>query len=379
MKNKIIFIKSNTMEQEVTRIPKEFDALKQENYEIIFLSWDRKGQSARQTPKAKGAGYKELRFRLKAPFGIKILPFLPIWWLFVAFKLLVTKWDLAHVTNFDSLIPVIIAGKLKRKPVIYEIVDVYADMILLPSVIRAIGIGTEKLFMRFVDAVIIIDEGQIKEFGGIPNSKIITVYDTPPETFKEIRISQKQNETFTVYYGGVFYKARHFNLDKIVAAIKDIDDIKFVISGLGDQVDEIREWSCSMPDKVEFLGFISQKEVWQRSCTADLLLVARTPAVLGHIYNCGSTFLRAMMCGRPFLANKGTATADKVIQENCGLVVKDDDINEIKAAIIKLKKSPKLRRELGANARKAYEQRYRWEIMAQRLITLYRDIIGAKR
>jgi glycosyltransferase involved in cell wall biosynthesis len=364
------------MEQESTRLPKEFDVLKQENYEIIFLSWDRKGQVLPHTPKVKETSFKELRFRLKAPFGIKILPFLPVWWLFVIFKLLTTKWDVAHVTNFDSLIPVIIAGKIKRKPVIYEIVDVYADMILLPRVIRDIGVKMDKLSIRFVDAVIIIDEEQIKEFGGIPNSKIITVYDTPPETFHEIKIKQRQNKVFTIYYGGVFYKARKFNLDKIVAAIRDIDDIKLVISGHGDQIDEIREWARSMPDKVEFLGFISQEEVWQHSCTADLLLVARTPVVAGHRYNCGSTFLRAMMCGRPFLANKGTATAEKVIRENCGLVVNADDISGIKQAIIKLKKNPQLRQELGANARKAYEQRYRWEIMAQRLIKLYRDIIS---
>lgn len=377
MKKRVILIKSNLMEQETTRLPKELEVLKREKYEITLLCWDRKGQVPSScSRKEKGNDYKEIRLEFRAPWGVKVLPFLPVWWLFVFFQLMVTKWDIAHVTNFDSIMPTAIAGKFKRKPVIYEIVDVYADIILLPKVIRNVGIKLDRLFMRFVDAVIIIDERQDEEFGGIPNSKIVPVYDTPPDTFNRIDVSQRKNEVFTLFYAGVFHKARRMNLDKVVAAIKDIDNVKLVVSGYGDQVEEIKEWSRKMPDKVEFLGFISHEEVWQRSCTADLLLVARTPVIPGNRYNCGSTFLRAMMCGRPFLANKDTATADKVSKENCGLVVNADNITEIREAIIKLKENPELCKELGANAKKAYEQRYRWEIMEQRLMALYREIAG---
>jgi glycosyltransferase involved in cell wall biosynthesis len=77
-----------------------------------------------------------------------------------------------------------------------------------------------------------------------------------------------------------------------------------------------------------------------------------------------------MMCGRPILVNKGTSTAKKVLEENCGLVVDANNIEEIREAIIKLRDNPELCRELGANGRRAYEERYSWEIMEQRLIAL---------
>ena len=365
------------MEQETTRLPKELAALKRENYEIIFLGWDRSGQALPHPPKDRD--YREIQLRFKAPWGIRILPFLPIWWFFVLFQLMVLRWDIAHATNFDSIIPTVIAGKLKRKPVIYEIVDVYTDMVLLPKLIRNVGIKLDRFFMRLVDAVIVVDEGQIAEFGGIPNSKIVPVYDIPPDTFNKVDINQPKNKVFTLFYAGIFYKARRLNLDKVVAAIRNIDNVKLVISGQGDQVEEIKEWCRQMPDKVEFLGFISNEEVFQRSRTADLLLVARTPEVPGHRYNCGSTFLRSMMCGRPFLANKDTATANKVYEENCGLAVAADSIAEIREAIVKLKENPELCQELGANAKQAYEQRYNWGIMEQRLIDLYRDIASKPR
>ena len=61
-------------------------------------------------------------------------------------------------------------------------------------------------------------------------------------------------------------------------------------------------------------------------------------------------------------------------EANCGLVVDANNIEEVKEAIIKLRDDPELCEELGANARKAYERRYSWAIMEQRLITLYQEL-----
>jgi glycosyltransferase involved in cell wall biosynthesis len=48
-------------------------------------------------------------------------------------------------------------------------------------------------------------------------------------------------------------------------------------------------------------------------------------------------------------------------------------------AIVMLRDNPELCKELGANGRRAYEGRYSWEIMEQRLITLYQELIGLRR
>jgi glycosyltransferase involved in cell wall biosynthesis len=41
---------------------------------------------------------------------------------------------------------------------------------------------------------------------------------------------------------------------------------------------------------------------------------------------------------------------------------------------MKLQSDPGLRQKLGANGRKAYEGKYDWQIMEQRLLTLYQQI-----
>ena len=372
---RVIIIKTNLLDRE-TRVTKEIKALTNRGYLVTFLCWDRGFKVPRSERKEAGDFHREIRLRLKAPMGGKLLPFLPVWWCFVFFWLMVTKWDIAHAGMFASIPPVAIAGKLKRKPVIYEMIDIYEDEVSSPKVIRKIWIRIDKLFMRLASSVILADELQIEELGGIPNSKVVAIYDSPPDVFGKPEITHRKNDVFTLFFAGLLFSIKALNLDKIFTAIQDIEGVKIVIAGYGDLVEEIKEWSRKMPDKIQFLGEINHAEVLERSVNADLLFILRDPIVLVNKYICGSKVLEAMMCGTPILVNKGTSTANKVREENCGLVVDANIIEEIKEAIIKLRDNLELCEELGANGRKAYEQRYSCEIMERHLLNLYQELTG---
>lgn len=373
---RVIFIKTNLIDRD-ERMQKETAALKRKGYVITLLTWDRDRKISNHRL-AKILGYEEICLRCKAPWGIKILPLLPIWWCFVFYQLMVNNWDIAHVINFDSIVSASIVGKLKRKPIIYEILDTYEDETKIPTFIRNISIKIDKLFIGLATSVILVDELQIREFGGISKSSVVTIYDSPPNVPNNVTINYHKNEIFTIYYTGRFDKARRMNLDKIISAIKAIDNVRFVISGQGDQIEEIQNWATSMPTKITFLGFITNEEVLKWTDYADLLLVARTPTVIGNKYNCGSTILRALMFGKPFIANKGTATADLVCREHCGIVVDAYDIDDIIKSIMTLRDNPSLVQEFGKNAKIAYEKHYKWEIMEQRLIDLYDYLLKIK-
>ncbi|MCK4491677.1 MAG: hypothetical protein KAU03_03580, partial [Candidatus Altiarchaeales archaeon] len=125
-KKRVILIRTNRLDQEI-RLPKEIEVLKRGGYAITLLCWDRDCKSSNSE---KSGEHEEIKLRLKAPIGVKILPFLPIWWSFVFVHLMMSKWDVAHAVNFDSIIPATIAGKLKRNPVVYEILDIYEGEIV---------------------------------------------------------------------------------------------------------------------------------------------------------------------------------------------------------------------------------------------------------
>ena len=370
-----ILIQTYTLDQS-PRASKIAKTLISEGYYIIFLGWNRGSKAIEKEQWKKKDYIKEIQMRLKAPLGTKVILFYLIWWCFVFLTLMIEKWDIAYAINLESIPPTVIAGKLKGKPVIYDNLDSWEDSLPLPNVIRKLFIKIDKMFMRLVSSVILADEMQVEEMGGIPNSKVVTVYDSPEDVTDVAFKNDRSNKKFTLFYAGGLSSARALNLDKAFNAIRDLEGVKLVIAGYGDLVDEIRDWSREVPEKVQFIGSISHEEVLIRTVEADLLFVFRSPLVLANKYICGSKLLETMMCGRPILVNKGTSTATKVYKENCGLVVDANNIEKIREAIIKLRDNPELCEELGANGRRAYEERYSWEIMEKRLVDIYRELTG---
>lgn len=98
-RKRIILIKTNLIDFD-PRLIKDVKALKHGGYEVTLLCWDRDCETPRPKQGEKARGYRQIRVRFKAPTGIKILPFLPIWWCFELFWLMVERWDIVHARNF---------------------------------------------------------------------------------------------------------------------------------------------------------------------------------------------------------------------------------------------------------------------------------------
>jgi glycosyltransferase involved in cell wall biosynthesis len=368
-----LLIKSSTLEDE-TRRHKEIKSLSDAGYLVRLVSWNRKGKNYSVTYSVPNTMYDEVVLNFPAPPDVRVLVYLPIWWIFLLYYLTFNKWDIAHVINFDSLIPSVFPCKLKRKPVIYEILDTYEDHLILPSWFRKIVITFDKFLMRMVDSIILVDEMQIDELNGIPNTNIHVLYDSPVDSLTDIKSENPKNTKFTIFYAGWFAKARRLNLNKLFQAVVGIDDIEVTIAGFGD-TEEIEHAMALTPDKIRFIGKIPHTEVLKRSYESDLLFVLRDPQVLENKYICGSKLFEAMMCATPLLVNNGTSTAEKVQKESCGLVVDANNVEEIREKIIYLKNNPSIGKQLGNNGRIAYESKYSWKIMERRLLDLYSTLV----
>lgn len=350
-------------------MPNEMSKLRELGFGIKLICWDRECS----TKSVKDDRIDEIvTFNLKAPWGAKVLVYLPLWWFFAFKSLIREEYDIIHAINFDSAVPGVLAGSLLKKPVLYEILESYEDRIAFPTPIRSLLLAVDRWFMRRADAIVLADEAQNDEFNGIPNNDVVPIYDSSPDQFSGIyEINRDDNKYFTIFYAGALEKARKLNIDKLFEAVKDVSGVRVVIAGYGDLVEEIKAWSNKYPDKISFIGKISREEVFQRTYLADLTFVLRDTDIPQYKYICGSTFLGNIMCGTPLLVNKGTSTATKVTEERCGIVVDANDIGEIREAILFLMSHPDACREYRLNARNAYEQKYNWNIMQSRLAGLY--------
>lgn len=350
-----------------SRLIKEVESVKKLGFNSRIICWNR--DEGNSDAPFKSANL--IKLILRAPYGPSYILLLPIWWTFIFINIIRSKSDVIHAFNCDSIVPSVLAGKFKGIPIIYEIEDTKIDAFSIPFFIRNILLAADKLFIYLSNAIVLVDENQINEFSGIPNDNVYIIYDSAIDVFDETNLELKnKKDQLAITYIGVLNKRRNLNLDKLCRAIVDLPDVRLSIAGYGDLVDDIKIWA-DQSKAITFLGKIDYIDALNLSAKSDILVVLRDNKIMINKYICGSKIWEAMMCGKPILANKGTSTAKKVLEENCGILVDAENIEDIKKAIINLRDNPELRKELGANGRNAYEKRYNWAIMEQRLLTIY--------
>jgi glycosyltransferase involved in cell wall biosynthesis len=121
------------------------------------------------------------------------------------------------------------------------------------------------------DAIVLVDECQLREFNGLPNPNVHVIYDAPPDFACNFIKSNSIDETFKIFYPGIFFRARQLNLDKIIDFVLKTDNVQLTISGYGDMKDEIIELADKMPNKIKYVGWVeSRADLFQMMYNSDL-------------------------------------------------------------------------------------------------------------
>jgi glycosyltransferase involved in cell wall biosynthesis len=294
-------------------------------------------------------------------------------------QLIIGRWDVVHAVDFDSFVPALLIAKLKRRPIVYDIADFYADTIgfpILPGLSRKIVAKIDRALMKSAAVIILPDEARIAQVGlDTTKQHVVIVNNSPGQgILKTIARERVETKAFTVFYGGGIGKGR--GLLEMCLAIRDLPDVQLVVKGPcspGFEA-ELRK-VCENADNIELdLKFVPYTEVITETINAHLLFALYDPADHNARFASPNKLFEAMMCEKPIVVSDGTSMADVVRKEKCGLVVPYGDVQAIREAIARLKSDPGLRQELAANGRRVYEEKYDWQIMEQRLLTLYRQI-----
>jgi len=366
---KITLVRSRTIDPAVNKVAR---TLAENGYKVTLLAWSREGGSRESS---EGNGYEIHRFNLKAPYyKPSLLFYLPIWWLYEFFFLLRHETKVVHPCDFDTLVPAILVKLIKRIPLCYTIYDFYADILpaQVPGALRRLVRFAEKLALRFVDVLFLVDKSRYAQVRGARINRIEYIYNSPEDCFQPGPGSEHAAKV--VFYAGYLDKTR--GLEEMINAVRGLDDIRLIIAGTGSARDIIEHNLMEM-DNLQYLGQIPYGEVIANSLDADILCAFYDPAIPSNRYASPNKLFEAMMCGKPIIVNEGVTASKIVTEENCGVIVPYGDTTAIKEAILDLTSNPELYRLMGQNARKAYEARYSWAIMKSRLINAYTEITEA--
>jgi len=175
------------------------------------------------------------------------------------------------------------------------------------------------------------------------------------------------NGVLTLVYTGGIRSGR--SLDNIARAVKDLDDIEFVLAGL--TVDkELLEQILRTPN-VKYRGFLESRDALILEASADAMIGMYDLNVPWNSITAPSKHFEAMMCGIPIITN---ASAELVKDVGCGIIVDYDDVEQIRAAITSLRNT-ELRTKLGNNGRIAFLEKYNWTKMEEKLYEVYENLM----
>ncbi|HML05240.1 MAG TPA: glycosyltransferase family 4 protein [Methanobacterium sp.] len=361
-KNKILMVISYPD----TRLKKELESFKKNGYDVSLIIWER------SWPFPLDSDIEVKSLKLNVPVGhIKTLFYFPVWWCFLLFWLLKMRWDVIHSVNFDTFLFSMFIAKIKGNPIVYDIFDSYGDM--MGRILRPIISNMDKFIMKFADAIIIADDTRTLQIAKNLKNNIVTINNTPEGSlFPEKDDINNHDDEFKIFLGGKIIEER--GTCKIISAIKGMEDVKLIIKGFCSE-ENYKNKLFAMVNGMENvdmdLNGVPYEEIVQNMLEADLTIALYDPSIPNNKYASPNKLFESMASGIPIIVNGNNPMENIVRNEDCGLVIPFDNDKALRDAIFRVKNDPMLQKRLGNNGRKAYLNKYNWNIMEQRLIAIY--------
>jgi NAD(P)-dependent dehydrogenase (short-subunit alcohol dehydrogenase family) len=139
---------------------------------------------------------------------------------------------------------------------------------------------------------------------------------------------------------------------------REVSDLAWVLVGQGEDLPALKLAIEERAPNVSLLPLQPVASMPQMYAAADVLLLNQIATMEDAVIPC--KLLTYMAAGRPIVAAvSGNSEAARVIRHaNCGVIVAAEDPEALSAAVRSLKDDPKLRSQLGANARTYAEEHF---------------------
>jgi phosphatidylinositol alpha-1,6-mannosyltransferase len=130
-------------------------------------------------------------------------------------------------------------------------------------------------------------------------------------------------------------------------------------------------------DRVRFLNDVSDADLPALYNVADFYVGVSRQAGL-DVEGFGISLLEASASGLAVVAGRSGGMPDAVADGETGVLVDSEDPRAVARAIASLLADPERVRQLGANGRRAVEQRFTWDRVVSDLQAISRDIRAAR-
>ncbi len=131
----------------------------------------------------------------------------------------------------------------------------------------------------------------------------------------------------------------------------------------------------NLENNVVFIEQVPQDELLKYYYLADIFVLPSIVNEEGETEGLGVVLLEAMACGVPVVGSGVGGIPDIIKDHETGLIAGQKDPDSLAEKIIKLLSNDRLREKIIKNGKKLIEEKYSWEIIADKFINIYRDVI----
>lgn len=225
----------------------------------------------------------------------------------------------------------------------------------------------KKAIPRLDHTLVMIEESRdrLLRLGAGPGNVTIVSNTPPVEKFNGKTVAHEAQDIRLVYVGFLTHiRGLDILIRGIDAFVKQNDansTIRFDIVGKGAARPKLQQLvaELGLEDHVIIHGWLDQADVDRLMDQANV--GALTYRVCGHWnHTIPNKIFDYMLAGLPVLATEVIPIA-RIIRENeCGLVCRDQNVNDVALNLLELR-DPALRQRLGANGHEAIKEKYSWE------------------
>jgi glycosyltransferase involved in cell wall biosynthesis len=266
-------------------------------------------------------------------------------------------FDVVHCHDLDTLPLGYILAKCKRKPLVYDAHESFTDMLTgsVPALLRRFLFGIETLLIRRVDLLITVGEKLRHHFSQRGARRSVSVGNW--KRLEEYSLTSKQNQKTraglnipesALTIACITQLRPDRQIPELFDAADEFFDVFVIIGGKGSMEGFVRERAATN-DRIRFVGLARPAEIPVYTCAADVVYYGFDPANPNARFSAPNKLYEALAAGRPLITGDFGEIADVVREAQCGIVLPQYTIANIRRAIETLR-NPARRAEMAVNA-----------------------------
>lgn len=314
-------------------------------------------------------GFKAHRFQLIFNSGVF---FYLEYNLRLFFYLLYAQADILCAVDLDTIVPNLLIGKIKKKPVVYDAHEYFTE------VPELVGRGFKKSVWKRIErfaipqcrAIYTVGESIAELFRKEYHRSIEVIYNFP---LKNSIDHTKKKNSFIVLYQGDLNEGR--GVDRFIESMHLIPNIELWIIGEGKERLQLENLTKvrNLESRVRFIGYVLPDKLKEFSVQAFLGINLLENKGLNYYYSVANKFFDYIQARVPVLTMNYPEYARFNEQFNTSILIPDLETTTIANAVQSLMKDEDKYTELAKNCDIA-SHFLNWETQEEKLRSIYHHV-----